>query len=183
MAANTTALLPDVLGPHLDVAATPLNSTVAPVTVPKLAAAITPLATIVAIVNAPHVAATTAPLGTIIAPITFDSNVGHLPATYGLETNIDAPLLFNNMGLSAIPMTILPTQPVGELDNEMGKSFLTMPSMLFVFNEWLSKESSPPTATNDKEVFALISQGAKRNSSMQDDNKLKKPFPPNFFKD
>ncbi|KAK8500791.1 hypothetical protein V6N11_034414 [Hibiscus sabdariffa] len=125
-----------------------------------------------------EVATTIVLLGNTMTPLAFASNMGHPPVTHGVETNTDAPLLFDNMGLSDIPTTILPTQPVGELDNEMGKSFLTMSSMLLVFDEWLSKSSSPPAATNDKEVPALISRGAKRRSSMQDDNKLKKPRPP-----
>ncbi|KAK8691150.1 hypothetical protein V6N13_074669 [Hibiscus sabdariffa] len=93
------------------------------------------------------------------------------------ETNNDAPLIFENMDMN-VTSTILPTNLVGELDNDMGKYFLTTSSMLFVFYEWLSKAFSPPTTTNDKKALALISRGAKRRSSMQDDNKLKKPRTP-----
>ncbi|KAK8696014.1 hypothetical protein V6N13_001154 [Hibiscus sabdariffa] len=146
VAADTTALPTDVFEPQLDATTAPYGITVAPATDPKLASATIPLATTLAISNAQKVAATTGPFGTTMATLSFDSNVGQSLATHGLgmnmvhhvlpnsfigsegpidilatpaETNTDAPLLFDNMGLSVIPTIILPTQLEGGLDNEM----------------------------------------------------------------
>ncbi|KAK8628781.1 hypothetical protein V6N13_009364 [Hibiscus sabdariffa] len=55
-----------------------------------------------------------------------------------VETNTDALLLIDNMGLSAIPTTILPTQFEDGFDNEMGKSFLKRHlCCLFLMNGFL----------------------------------------------
>ncbi|KAK8626175.1 hypothetical protein V6N13_133827 [Hibiscus sabdariffa] len=40
------------------------------------------------------------------------------------------------------------TTVILDLDKEMGKSFLSTPTMLFKFDEWISKQSSPTVPTN-----------------------------------
>ncbi|KAK9043245.1 hypothetical protein V6N11_071592 [Hibiscus sabdariffa] len=97
------------------------------------------------------------------------------------ETTNDVPYLLDNMGLGAVTTTILPIPREGGLENDMGKSFLATSSMLFMFDGWLSKKSSSLTSTIDEGTPLLIPRGAKRRSSMQNDNKLKKPRPPKLF--
>ncbi|KAK8487826.1 hypothetical protein V6N13_034604 [Hibiscus sabdariffa] len=155
-------LMATVHDPLLVVATAPIGTIVAPTTNPQLAAATTPLGTTVTIANGPKLVTTTAPIGTTVAPIAFISNEGHPPVTLDLgvhmalnvspisfiglegsidffatpaETNNDSPIIFDNISLSTIHTTILPTNRVGELDNDMGKSFLPTSSMLFVFDE------------------------------------------------
>ncbi|KAK8519646.1 hypothetical protein V6N13_104763 [Hibiscus sabdariffa] len=95
-----------------------------------------------------------------------------------IESNNEVPYLYDNMGLVATTMTTLPIPIEDELENDMGKSFLAMSSMLIVFDDWISKETSSSAVLNDKESLVLTARGAKRRSSMQNDNKLKKPRPP-----
>ncbi|KAK8555694.1 hypothetical protein V6N13_025817 [Hibiscus sabdariffa] len=100
------------------------------------------------------------------------------------ETTNVVPYLLDNVGLDAVTTTILPIPCEGGLENDMGKSFLATSSTLIVFDDWLSKTSSLTAAMINNEIPTLIDRGSKRCSSMQDDNKLKKPQPPpNFFKD
>ncbi|KAK8988341.1 hypothetical protein V6N11_061099 [Hibiscus sabdariffa] len=99
------------------------------------------------------------------------------------ETTTEVPYLLDNMGLDAATTTILPIPRDGGLEYDMGKSFLATSSMLFMFDDWLSKKSSSHTATIDEETPLVIARVAKRRSSMQNDNKLKKPSPPNCFRD
>ncbi|KAK8557958.1 hypothetical protein V6N12_010181 [Hibiscus sabdariffa] len=99
---------------------------------------------------------------------------------------VDAPILrinnfdtiaFDNVGLHVITTPTLPTNVVEELDNDMGKPFLST-SVLFAFEDWFSKETPSRVANSDKGTVALIPCGAKRCSSMQEGNKLNKPRPP-----
>ncbi|KAK8694657.1 hypothetical protein V6N13_072204 [Hibiscus sabdariffa] len=74
-----------------------------------------------------------------------------------IETPTVVPYLLDNMGLDAVTTTILPIPWEGGLENDM--------------------------ATIDEGTPLVIARGAKRRSSMQNDNKIKKPRPPNCFKD
>ncbi|KAK8708480.1 hypothetical protein V6N13_059519 [Hibiscus sabdariffa] len=94
------------------------------------------------------------------------------------ESNNEVPYLYDNMGLVATTMTTLPIPIEDELENDMGKSFLAMSSMLIVFDDWISKATSSSAVLNEKESQVLTARGGKRRSSMHNDNKLKKPRPP-----
>ncbi|KAK8684238.1 hypothetical protein V6N13_040268 [Hibiscus sabdariffa] len=143
---------------------------------PKLAAATKPIEPNVPVANTTQVAgmipikATTNSFGGLEGFIDFLANP--------TETTTEVPYLLDNMSLDSATTTILPIPREGGLEYDMGKSFLAMSSMLFMFDDWLSKKSSPHTATIDEETPLVIARGAKRRSSMQNDNKLKKPRPP-----
>ncbi|KAK8641035.1 hypothetical protein V6N13_008786 [Hibiscus sabdariffa] len=93
---------------------------------------------------------------------------------------VDAPILSVQMA-AAVTTTNVPIitheDIVEELDNDMGKPFLST-SVLFAFEDWFSKETPSRVANSDKGTVALIPCGAKRCSSMQEGNKLNKPRPP-----
>ncbi|KAK9009170.1 hypothetical protein V6N11_035715 [Hibiscus sabdariffa] len=123
----------------------------------------------------------TKPFGSTMVPTTnsFGGLEGFIDFLANLtETTTEVPYLLDNMSLDAATTTILPISREGGLEYDMGKSFLATSSMLFMFDDWLSKKSSSHTATIDEETPLVIARGAKRRSSMQNDNKLKKPRPP-----
>ncbi|KAK8656999.1 hypothetical protein V6N13_098933 [Hibiscus sabdariffa] len=123
----------------------------------------------------------TSSFGPNVIPTTnpFDESDGFIEFLANpTESNNEVPYLYDNMGLVATTMTTLPIPTEDELENDMGKSFLATSSMLIVFNDWISKATSSSAVLNDKESPVLTARGAKRRSSMQNDNKLKKPRPP-----
>ncbi|KAK9009161.1 hypothetical protein V6N11_080630 [Hibiscus sabdariffa] len=172
------------------------NAPINPVatTVPMLAAATAPIAPTVAIANTPQVAGmipskvvdtdstnapttlvdvninvpvvavfepqSTKPFGSTMVPTmnSFGGPEGFIDFFANpIETPTVVPYLLDNMGLDAVTTTILPIPWEGGLENDM--------------------------ATIDEGTPLVIARGAKRRSSMQNDNKIKKPRPPNCFKD
>ncbi|KAK8697838.1 hypothetical protein V6N13_113973 [Hibiscus sabdariffa] len=200
----TTAPLGTIhaMKPKLDAATIPIAPTVAISNTPQVAGMIpskavnakytnAPTTPVDANINVPVVDVfdpqSTGPFGSTLVPTTksFAGPKGFMDFLANPnETTNDVPYLLDNMGLDAVTTTFLPIPRQGGLENDMGKSFLATSSMLFVFDDWLSKTSSSLTATIDEETTILIARGAKRHSSMQNDNKLKKPrpLPPIFSK-
>ncbi|KAK8479255.1 hypothetical protein V6N11_034817, partial [Hibiscus sabdariffa] len=136
-------------------------------------------------INVPVVAIfepqSTEPFGSTMAPTTnsFGGPEGFIDFFANpIETPTEVPYLLDNMSLDDVTTTILPIPWEEGLENDMGKSFLATSSILFMFDDWLSKKSSSHTATIDKGIPLVNGRGAKRRSSMQNDNKLKKPRPP-----
>ncbi|KAK8660367.1 hypothetical protein V6N13_051293 [Hibiscus sabdariffa] len=119
-------------------------------------------------INVPVVAVfdskSTEPFGSTMVPTTnsFGGPEGFIDILANpTETTTEVPYLLDNMGLDAATTTILPIPREGGLEYDMGKSFLATSSMLFMFDDWLSKKSSPHTATIDEETPLVIARGAK----------------------
>ncbi|KAK8684239.1 hypothetical protein V6N13_040269 [Hibiscus sabdariffa] len=176
--------------PNVPVANTTQVAGMIPIKVVAIDSTNAPTTPVVVYINVPVVAVfdsqSIEPFGSTMVPTknSFGGPEGFIDFLANpTETTTEVPYLLDNMGLDAATTTILPIPREGRLEYDMGKSFLATSSMLFMFDDWLSKKSSPHTATIDEETPLVIARGAKRRSSMQNDNKLKKPSPPYCFKD
>ncbi|KAK8661371.1 hypothetical protein V6N13_090976 [Hibiscus sabdariffa] len=145
----TTVPMVVVIGTPFLAATDPLGTIIA--MEPKLAAATAPIALTMAVANTPQVSIE--PFGSTMVPTTnsFGGPEGFIDFLANpTETHTEVPYLLDNMGLDAVTTTILSIPREGGLENEMGKSFLATSSMLFMFDDWLSKKSSSHTATIDE---------------------------------
>ncbi|KAK8544334.1 hypothetical protein V6N13_100563 [Hibiscus sabdariffa] len=185
--------------PKMAAAAAPIAPTVAVVNTPQVVGLMpnkvvdtdstsVPTTPVDVKINVPVVAVfepqSTEPFGSTMVPTTnsFGGPGGFIDFLANpTETPTEVPYLLDNMGLDAVTTTILPIPREEGLENDMGKSFLATSSMLIMFDDWLSKKSSSRTATIDEGIPLVIARGSKRRYSMQNDNKLKKPRPPQLF--